>query len=366
MSARPVSFAGMPTRRPSRRDFLRASSGSAHSESPQGERSSEPAVETYLMRFERAAMGCQFEVLLNADQAREASESALEALELVEFLEGKLSLYRNDSDLCQLNRQAAAGPQIVDEDVWPLLEFAEQLYRETEGAFDITMTPLSRLWGFHRREGRLPSNREIAETLAVVGMHHVRLDPRSRTVEFLRPGIELSFAALGKGYALDKCDTLLASSGCRDYLLHGGYSSILGRGRRLASASPGEGWTIALRDPDRAECRLGRLVLRDAAVGTSGLANQSFVHRGRRYGHLLDPRTGRPVEGLVSVTAVAPDAMRSDALSTAFFVLGPEQTAAYCADHPDVGAILVLPGGGPGRREVEVIGAASSYWIEDE
>ncbi len=354
----------MPSRRPDRRDFLRGPANLVRSGT--GDASSKgAAADTYLIQFTRDAMGCQFEVLLNADQAKDDSETALEVLDHVEFLEHKLSLYQPHSELCQLNRAAVGEEYPVDDDLWPLLAFAEQLHDETAGAYDITMSPLARLWGFHHRNGRLPSPLEIANTLTSVGMHLVQLDHQAHTVTRLHEKVELSFASLGKGYALDRCDRLLAASGAHDYLLHGGYSSMLGRGRRLASAAPAGSWCVALRDPDRAEHRLGRIRLDDSALGTSGLANQSFLHQGRRYGHLLDPRTGRPVDHLVSATAVAPQAMWADALATAFFVMGRQGTEDYCRNHPEVGAVLVAPGKGPGRRETIVIGRAAEHWLPD-
>ncbi len=395
----------MPPFQHSRRRFLKAptelTTRSARDETPLPDDS---LADTYLIHFSRPAMGCQFEVLLNAGPntphaekpgetqtdpeqgdsedtagaattgleqssaaAASAAEAAMEALDRVEFLEHKLSLYQPHSALCQLNRQAGRGAQaIVDDDIWQLLVAAEQLHRESGGAFDITMSPLSRLWGFHHKQGRLPEESEIETTLSRVGMQHVKLDHEAHTIELARPGMELSFASLGKGLALDQCGELLRASGVDDFLVHGGYSSLLARGRRIASQSPGAGWSIALRDPDRPEQRLGRILIRDFAVGTSGIANQSFIHRGRRYGHLLDPRSGQPVDHLVSATALAPRGMQADALATAFFVMGCEKTLSFCERHPELGAILVLPTGRGKRRKVVTTGIAQQHWLPNE
>jgi thiamine biosynthesis lipoprotein len=153
----------------------------------------------------------------------------------------------------------------------------------------------------------------------------------------LREGIEFNLGAIGKGYAVDQaCETLL-SHGVTDYLVHGGRSSI------RASGCHGEldGWPIGLRNPLLPDKPFATLLLKDAAIGTSGTAIQWFRHEGKRYGHILDPRSGWPVESLLSVSVIAPDAALADALSTAFFVLGVEKSLKCCDNIPSrVGAIF--------------------------
>ena len=351
--------------RPSRRELLRFQDRS-EGRSPEGVGLAADIGEHLLLEIGRPAMGCRFDVLLHSCASAESVEAALESLDLVEHLEDRLSLYRPASDVCRLNASAAERPVALDESLWPLLRYGEDLHRSSHGAFDITTTPLSRLWGFHRREGRLPSEAEIKETLSRVGMQHVLLDAQHRTVRFARPGIEVSFAAIGKGYALDQAAALLSSSGIDHFLLHGGYSSILARGSQPPS-STGEsldGWPIALRDPFRPERRLGRVILRNESLGTSGIANQSFIHHGKRYGHILDPRSGYPASELVSVTVVSPLAMHADALSTAFFVMGHDAVVAYCQRHGDCGVIMVSRAES-GPLAVDVIGL-DRQWLPDD
>ena len=150
-------------------------------------------------------MACQFDVFLNAGQNPAGTESALAALDLVEALEDQMTVYREHSEISRLNRTAADRPVIVERRLLSLLQQALELHRATEGAFDITAGPLSKIWGFYRRAGRVPSPAELEEARQRVGSHWVKLDSDAGTVQFLRPGLEINLGAIGKGYALDRC-----------------------------------------------------------------------------------------------------------------------------------------------------------------
>ena len=167
--------------------------------------------------------------------------------------------------------------------------------------------------------------------------------PDGAQLRFLQAGIEINLGSIGKGYALDRAGELLAECGVDDYLLHGGNSSVLARGAHAELGADG-GWSVGVRDPLHPARRLGQLRVRDRALATSGSGTQFFVHHGKRYGHMLDPRTGQPAEGVLSATVLAPTAAEADALSTAFYVMGPEQTAAYCDQHPEIAALMFCPG----------------------
>jgi thiamine biosynthesis lipoprotein len=187
-----------------------------------------------------------------------------------------------------LNRHAADGPIVVERRLFHLLQLAQTIWRETEGAFDLTSGPLSKTWGFFQRQGRLPSEDEIAEALSHVGFDRVRLDAENRTVRFTQTGAEVNLNSIGKGYALDRAAEVLDSAGVSDYLWHGGSSSVLARGRNRADRRGA--WTLGLQHPLRPAERLAEFHLRDRALGTAGGGTQFFEHAGRRYAHLLDPR----------------------------------------------------------------------------
>jgi len=320
------------------------------------------AAETYLVQLARTAMACEFQVYLTADHPPHGPEAAMSALDRIERLEDQMTVYRDQSEICSINRLAADKAVDVEPQLFDLLQRSVRLYEETEGAFDITAGPLSQVWGFFRRQGKLPDEKDLQAALARVGSDQLELNAEDTTLRFRRPGIELNLGGIGKGYALDRAAALLQSYGVENFLLHGGRSSVLARGSRIPADAQNNPWTVGIGHPLRQDRRLGLLALRDKAMGTSGTATQSFHHRGKRYGHILDPRTGRPAEGVLTVTALCEDAASADALSTAFYVLGPEKTEAYCERHTDVAALIVLPTKSAQRVEVLSINMPEGVW----
>jgi thiamine biosynthesis lipoprotein len=355
----------MEQARPSRRDFL---SGKAAQDALEEIRSRLPTPpvaappQPALIEIGRRAMACEFHVYLNLADLR-LTDQAVAALDVIDELEAQLSVYREESELSRLNRLAFERTTPVERQLFDLLTLAMQLHRETNGAFDITAGPISKLWGFYRRAGRVPAEEEIAAVLDRVGSQHVKLSAETRTVRFARPGMEFNLGGIGKGYALDRAAEQMAERGVSDLLMHGGQSSILARGSRAGLLADQRGWSVALRHPLRDEVRLGEVWLRDCALGTSGSAHQFFYHEGRRYSHLLDPRTARPAEGLLSTTVIAPTGALADALATAFFVMGVEATRAYCEAYPSIAAILVSPGARSGSLEIHTAGNLEGIWM---
>jgi thiamine biosynthesis lipoprotein len=315
-----------------------------------GDRARDP---DHWVRIHRIAMACRFEVMLSSDDARDMA-AARSALDEADDIESVLTVFRDSSVVSDLNRRAAAQDVTVGEDLFELLARSAALHAQTEGAFDVTSTPLSRCWGFLKREGRLPTDQEIAEARAVVGMAHVRLDATARTVRFARAGVEVNFGAIGKGHALDRMGALLRARGARRALLSAGHSSVLALGGK------GRGWPVDLR-PRLASRRVGRLWIKNGAVGTSGAGEQFIEVDGQRYGHVIDPRTGRPAEGVLGASVITGDAATADALSTAFLIGGPELARRCCDGSTDVLAVLVLDD--PGER-TEVFGRYNGATLE--
>lgn len=333
-------------------DFTQGVPGDASSAEP-SLRSAAP----YLVHVGRRAMACQFEAFLNAGQYSHGTEAAIAALDLVDVLEAQMTVYRDDSEISRINQTAAAEPVAVESRLLRLLARGVELFEQTEGAYDITSGPLSKIWGFFRRAGSIPQDSDLAHALACVGSQHLQIDLDSDTIRFAKPGVEINLGSIGKGYALDRSAELLESEGLADFLCHGGQSSVLARG----SQGGQEGWLVGLRHPMRADRRLAEIRLRDRALGTSGSGTQFFLHEGRRYGHILDPRTGRPADRVLSSTVIAKSAADADALSTAFYVMGVEAAFEYCSTHPDIAAILVRAGQG-GMLEIDSIGLADDDW----
>jgi thiamine biosynthesis lipoprotein len=294
------------------------------------------AKDGFWLHLGRPAMACRFEVTLPSELG-EHLDAAQAALDSIDRLEDQLSIFRDTSELSAINREAAAAPVPVEARLFELLWQCQALHGETGGAFDITSTPLSKVWGFLRREGRLPTADELAAALQRVGMQHVALDPTARTVRFGRDGMALNLGSIGKGFALDRMGAQLAGDGVSTALITAGASSVLA----LGAGPEGDGYVVGLRDPFDHGKRMGTVRLRGAALGVSGSGEQFFTVDGRRYGHILDARTGWPVVDRAYVAVVAKTAALADALATAFFVGGRDSAEAYVTSHKDVSVLMI-------------------------
>jgi thiamine biosynthesis lipoprotein len=292
----------------------------------------------------RDAMACRFEIVFNAGEVPDATERAVEALDLVDEIEARITVYRDTSELARLNAAAAAGWQPVAEDLFELLAHARGLFEQTGGGFDCASGALVRAWGFLQRQGRTPSAESLAAARAASGLQWVELDPAGSRVRFTRPGVELNLGAIGKGWAIDRAIEMLREGGVASALVHGGQSSVRAIGLQGPALPGRRGWRVGVRHPLRPGVRLATITLDDRALGTSGSGTQFFIDRGRKLGHILDPRTGVPAEGVLSATVIAPHAADADALSTALYVLGPEGLPRIAPEGGAVAAILVLPG----------------------
>jgi len=298
------------------------------------------------IRLSARVMACDFSVIMNPGPT-EQIEAAGESLELVHSIEGWLSIYRESSELSGVNRMAAESPVSVRRELFDLLQKALEIRTRTDGAFDMATGSLTRLWRECRRENRIPVQSEIDFALNESGLKNVELNSESQSVSFRQSGIVLDPGAIGKGFALDEASAWLMKSvhGPEAFLLHGGHSSLIAQGGHNGH----QGWPVGLGNPLFTEKRLGTLLLCDQAMATSGSNIQFFRHEGKRYGHILAPGTGWPVDGMLSVTVLAPSAALADALSTAFFVMGVEKAHQCCKNWPEVGAIL-LPFPDKGNR----------------
>jgi thiamine biosynthesis lipoprotein len=299
-------------------------------------------------------MGTEFQAILAGPDRQYLLEAANEALDEVERVEARLSHYRFDSEISDLNVRAAYEAVLMEPSLLELLERAVALSRATDGAFDITAGPLVKCWGFFRGQGRLPEPGAVAEARDRVGSHLLEIDSGARTVRFQCEGVEVHLGAIGKGYAVDRMAETLRGLRVEAALLHGGTSTVYALG-----APPSEdAWEVGLCDPADRERRLGTVRLRDRALSTSGDYEQFFELDGRRYSHVLDPRDGSPARGTRSATVLAPSATDTDALSTAAFVLGERGAGRLCERFPGIG-IIVVPDRGPDTPSTTVVlGAA--------
>lgn len=344
-----------------------------------------------LLHLSREAMACEFEIFFDPRLYPQGIDAADQALDRVGELEDQLTVYCDTSEVSLLNQRAFKSCIQVEKGLFELLQTAQNFSQMTGGAFDITAGPLSKVWGFYRRQGQMPADIQVNRALGQCGHSYLKLYPQDLAVQFEKPGMEINLGAIGKGYALDQCAQKLAEAGVADVLIHGGMSSVLAKGSRQPPAPPAEppvepssepsaessntaqpspeapsppvnGWWVGLRHPLRPDVRLAEFCLRNQALGTSGSGTQFFHHQGKRYGHIIDPRTGWPADEVLSATVIAPTATQSDALSTALYVLGLEKAHCFCSQHPEIKVLLVTTGKREGEVHLHPINLEEGDW----
>jgi FAD:protein FMN transferase len=296
-----------------------------------------------LLTLARQAMATRFELVLagaNEPALRAAGE---EALHEIDQLEAQLSLYQPTSEIARVNARAAREPVRVSPRVFGLLDRAGKLSQETGGAFDITIAPLVRCWGFMGGTGRMPTTEEIEKARSCVGMRLVELDAAQTTVRFHREGVMIDLGAIGKGYAIEQAVEILRDAGVTSALLHGGTSTVYGLG-----APPDEpAWNVAVHDPDpKRNESLTTVQLKDQAMSVSAVWGRSFEIGGKTLGHVLDPRTGYPAANAILSAVSTASATDSDALSTALLVRGAEGYEQISALRSDIRSLVVAEIGG--------------------
>jgi thiamine biosynthesis lipoprotein len=264
-----------------------------------------------------------------------------EALDEVDRIDRLMSHYKAESPLSRLNREAAHHPVSVEAELFDFIAESMRYTRESRGAFDITVGPLMKTWGFFRGEGRLPSDQELAEVRRHVGASHVHLDRAARTIRFDDPGVELDLGGIAKGYAVDRVVDILRARHLSAALVTAGGSTIYG----LGAPPDRHAWDVSIQDPIDAR-RVARTVhLKDRALSVAGSSEKWFEAGGVRYSHIMDPRTGMPVQGVLSVAVLAPTGTAGDALDDAFFVLGPAESRSYLRHLSGVEAMFFVPDG---------------------
>ena len=302
----------------------------------------------------RNAMATRFEIALYGEDAVSLRAAAEEALDEVQRLENQLSLYRPDSEISHLNARASDEAVRVPPELFRLLEQARRLHDETEGAFDITIGPLMRAWGFVADSGHLPDEKILEQARQCVGMHHLQLDPERQSVHFARKSVMLDLGAIGKGYAIEKAAEILREAGVCSALIHGGTSTAVAIG-----CPPGEeAWKIAVERPPHPnplpqwregepQRPLAVVPLRDNALSVSAVWGKSFQSAGVTYGHVIDPRTGAPASKAVLAAVSVASATESDALSTALLTLGIKGEAKIAKLRPGIRTLVVEQPEGP-------------------
>jgi thiamine biosynthesis lipoprotein len=287
--------------------------------------------------FTEPHMGTRFKIIAYARDEATARTAVKAAFQRIANLDDIMSDYRSTSELMRLCQKAGGEPIAVSEDLFRVLEHSQEVAKLSDGAFDVTVGPVVRLWRKARRTHELPDPKELAQARELVGYDKVRLDAKNKTVQLLKPGMRLDLGGIGKGYAADAALATLKEQGIDQAL-------VAASGDIAVSGPPPEtdGWTIGiapLLDPDAQPKR--SLILHDAAVSTSGDSEQYLEIDGKRYSHIVDPRTGIGLVGRMSVTVVAPKGLIADPLTKVVSVLGPKRGLVIIDATEGVAALVV-------------------------
>jgi thiamine biosynthesis lipoprotein len=297
-----------------------------------------------LARFEdsRISMACAYSIVVYGSDAEALPRIVNAAFDEVDRIDRLMSHYHSHSPLSRLNREAARGPVAVEPELFNFIQECVRYSRESEGAFDITVGPLVKAWGFFRGEGRLPPAAELSEARSKVGYQGLILNARERTIRFARPGMELDLGGIAKGYAVDRAVSLLKDRRIEAALVNAGGSTLYG----LGTPPKSEGWEVKLQDPVESEKVAMTVRLKDKALSVSGSYQKFFEIGGVRYSHIFDPRTGRPVPDVLSVAVVTGSGTAGDALDNIFYVQGIEKSREYLKRLPETEVFFFLPEAG--------------------
>lgn len=296
-----------------------------------------------LERFESSAaiMGSEFRIACYAPSTKLAAGAVTAAFDEVRRVDRLLSNYKAESELSRINREAGRRPIRVSTEMANLLANCLRYSAASEGAFDITVGALVKAWGFYKGDGSMPRPWTLWWARRNSGYRHLEVDPDENTVRFRRSGLLLDPGGIGKGYAVDRAITVLREYGIESALVGSGNSSIYALGE---PPDGNGGWSLDVRSPDSEPA--ATVTLKDEALSTSGSYEKYFEEGGKRYGHILDPRTGSPAASLRAVSVIAPRTVDTEAWSTALFVNGrdwaqdhpiPNSRVFLCADDGDCG-----------------------------
>ncbi len=288
-----------------------------------------------LIKESRFLLGTTVQITIKGKEEAKAREAIGLAFKEIERIENLMSKYREGSEISILNREGAKRPVKVSEDTLRVIRESIRIGELTDGAFDITISPLMELWGFSEKEGHLPEEEALREALTLVNYGSISLNEEEGTIRFEKEGMEIDLGGAAKGYGVDRAVEVLRENGISQAIVNaGGDLYLLGK-------PSGDFWKVGLKHPRKQGEMLGIVKVQDEAVATSGDYENYFILQGKRVCHIIDPASGRPAQGTLSVTVIARESMRADALATALFVLGSEKGLKLASRLEGIEAIIV-------------------------
>ena len=292
------------------------------------------AGETLETHHYQYVMGTSVEVQAFGKDEPTRREAIAEAFASFREVDRLMSNYRSDSELALVNREAGRHAVEITDPLFAVLDAARRVSVASNGAFDATVGPLVKLWGFYDKTPHVPTAAELASVRPLVDYRNVHLDSARRTVEFANPGLQLDLGGIAKGFAVEIAGDVLRRRGLDGFIDTGGNQYLLGTppGKRV--------WTVGIKNPNAPSQVLGVVETRETSVSTSADYYNFLVAGGRQYGHILDPHTLQPSTASLSVTILSRDGTLADAMSKAVFVLGPEAGLALVESFPGMTAVI--------------------------
>lgn len=282
-------------------------------------------------------MGTRFEITAMAMREEQAMRAVAHGIQEIERIESLISSWKADSQTTRINANAGIQPVQVDRELFDLIQRSLKVSSVTRGAFDISFGGIGHNYIFDRGEHGLPEDSLLVKSIAQVGWQYIVLNSEDLSVYLPRRGMKIGFGGIGKGYAANAAKKVMSAiEGVK-----GGVVNASGDLMIWGQNDKSDGWPIQIANPQNVDRALAWLMVKEGSVVTSGDYEQYFMHQGRRYAHIIDPRTGVPTTGIKSVTIVCPDAEMGDALATAVFVLGQEEGIALINSLKNVEALII-------------------------
>lgn len=285
-------------------------------------------------------MGSRFEITVVAENALDGDKHIADAIAEIERIESLISSWDPNSETSKVNEAAGKSPVGVSQELFELIERSLKISKLTDGAFDISYASMDRIWKFDGSMTTMPSKEAIQQSVARVGFQNIILNEQHTSVFLRLPGMKIGFGAIGKGYAADKAKELLIKKG-----VPSGIINAAGDMNTWGKQPDGTAWKVALTNPMDKNKGFGMLPVTNKAVVTSGNYEKQVVFNGVKYSHIIDPRSGYPSTGILSVTVFAPNAELADALATSVFVMGRETGLDRIDQLPQVDCIIIAEDG---------------------
>lgn len=289
-----------------------------------------------IFKKKQSLLGSPFEITVVAKDSVEGNYFTTLAIDEVKRIENLISDWIPTTQISNVNQNAGIAPVKVDKEVYDLVERGTKISKLTSGAFDISYASMDKIWKFDGSMKEMPTEEAIQKSVEKVGYQNIILNPKDTTIFLKNKGMKLGLGGIGQGYIADKIKVLLQEKGCKSGLVN-----VSGDINTWGKQPDGQSWTVGIVNPMNKNKVFATFPLDDSAVETSGSYEKYVTFNGKRYSHIIDPRTGYPATGIVSVSVFAKQTEIADALATGIFVLGVEVGLDLVNQLKGIGCIIV-------------------------